>query len=66
MTKLSTGQDSILGSYLKLATAFFGFESKATAFIQEKINASPKGEKEEVIADEGQMIYLLTQIHLNK
>lgn len=59
MIKLSTGQDSTLGEYLKLSTAFFGAESKATQFIQNKIANSPNGANEEVIADESQMLYLL-------
>lgn len=59
MRKLSTGQDSTLGSYLKLAP-FIG--PKAEAFIKEKIIESPNGENEEVIADEGQMMYLLVSI----
>ena len=29
MKKLSTGDDATIGNYLKLATAFFGKESKA-------------------------------------
>jgi hypothetical protein len=57
--KLSTGDDSTLGSYRKLAAIFFGENSRAVAFLDEKIAASPNGENEEVIADEGQMIYLL-------
>lgn len=60
MTKLSTGDDSTLGSYKKLARVLFG--PKAEAFIDKKIAESPNGENEEVIADETQMIFLLQQI----
>lgn len=59
MKKLSTGDDSTLGNYKKLAITFFGEKSKAVTFLNDKIAASPNGENEEVIADEGQMIYLL-------
>lgn len=59
MKKLSTGDDATLGNYLKLATAFFSKESKAVKFLNDKIAESPNGEKEEVIAVEGQMVYLL-------
>ena len=59
MLKLSTGDDSTLGNYKKLA-GFFG--DKAVAFIQDRIDKSPKGENEEVIADESQMIFLLASL----
>jgi len=57
--KLSTGDDSTLGNYRRLAAAVFGENSRAVAFLDEKIATSPERENEEVIADEGQMIYLL-------
>jgi len=59
MQKLSTGDDATLGNYRKLATAFFGEESKAVEFLNEKIAEIPNGENEEVIAAESQMVYLL-------
>lgn len=59
MQKLSTGDDATLGNYRKLATVFFWEGSKAVKFLEDKIAESPNGENEEVIADEGQMIYLL-------
>jgi hypothetical protein len=59
MRKLSTGDDSTLGNYRKLAAAFFGEDSKAVSFLDEKIAESPNGENEEVVADEGQMVHLL-------
>jgi hypothetical protein len=54
--KLSTGQDSTLGEYLKLAKIF---GPEAVAFIQHKIDESPRGANEEVIVDEAQMVHLL-------
>lgn len=66
MEKLSTGDDATLGSYLKLSTLFFGADSRATVFIKKKIAESPDGEKEEVVADERQMVYLLGQFHIGK
>ena len=59
MMKLSTGQDSTLGSYLKLCNIFFGEESEQTKFIIAKIASNPNGVDEEVIAEESQMMYLL-------
>jgi len=56
MKKLSTGEDSTLGTYKKMCVLF---GKKAEAFIQSKIDESPNGEDEEVIADERQMIQLL-------
>lgn len=64
MQKLSTGDDSTLGSYLKLSRAFFGADSAATHFLEQKIAAAPNGDAEEVLADEGQMVYLLGSMHL--
>lgn len=64
MNKLSTGADSTLGEYKKLAAEVFGVDSKAMEFLDKKIAESPKGEAEEVIADERQMIQVLMQIHM--
>ncbi len=64
MTKLSTGVNSTLGNYKELAITFFGKDSKAVKFIEEKI--AKQGENEEVIAPESQMVYLLGQIHFQK
>jgi hypothetical protein len=65
MTKLSTGDDSTLGTYKKLASAIFGENSKAVEFLNEKIKSDPDGENGEVIADEGQMINLLLNLASN-
>lgn len=62
MMKLSTGQDSTLGSYLKLCLAVFGPDSPQTKFITDKIFESPNGANEEVIAEESQMMYLLVNL----
>lgn len=59
MIMLSTGHPSILASYRDLCEVFFGKESPQYKFIVEKIDASPNGADEEVIADETQMMYLL-------
>jgi predicted Ser/Thr protein kinase len=66
MNKLSTGDDSTLGNYKKLAEIFFGADSLAVNFLNEKISKSLKGENEEVIADERQMIYLLANLGVDK
>lgn len=59
MRTLSTGDDSTLGSYLKLAKPVFGEDSVAVKFLERKIAESPNGENEEVLADERQMIAAL-------
>jgi hypothetical protein len=59
MNKLSTGQDSTLESYLKLCDLVFGKDSAQSKFIQDKADESPNGLKEEVIAEESQMLMLL-------
>ena len=58
MKKLSTGDDSTLKNYRLLAKAYFGEESKAVSFLDQKIADSPNGENEEVLADERQMLQL--------
>lgn len=62
MKNLSTGDDSTLASYRKLAAAFLGEESKAVAFLDKKIADSPNGSAEEVLADEGQMVHMLVSL----
>ena len=62
MMKLSTGQDSTLGTYLKLCNVVFGTDSVQSKFILEKIVSSPNGANEEVIAEESQMMYLLVNL----
>ena len=56
MRYISTGEPNTLGTYKKIAKIF---GPKAEQFIQTKIDESPKGEDEEVIADERQMLMLL-------
>lgn len=65
MKKLSTGQASTLGNYLNLTKMFFGETSPAVKFLQDKIDKSPMGAEEEVIADESQMLHLLVTTHNN-
>jgi hypothetical protein len=65
MIKLSTGEDSTLGNYKQLAIIFFGIDSPSVQFLDDKIKTSTNGEKEEVIADETQMIYLLNSLHFD-
>ena len=62
MTKLSTGQPSTLGSYLKLCEVFFGNDSVQARFIRDKIATHANGADEEVIAEENQMIFLLMNL----
>jgi hypothetical protein len=66
MRKLSTGQDATLGNYRKLTAAVFGSDSKAVAFLDEKIKSEPEGENAEVLVEEGQTIALLASIHFGE
>ena len=59
MKMLSTGQPSTLGTYKQLAGIFGPL---AVEFIQKKIDEHPKGEEEEVLADESQMMVLLASM----
>ncbi len=61
--KLSTGQPSTLGTYRQLSLVFFGQESAVIKFLDDKIAKEKDGAEAEVVADEGQMIYLLSTIH---
>jgi hypothetical protein len=63
MNKLSIGEDSTLGSYLKLTALFFGKDSPAVAYLKDEIAKAPNGEREEVLVDESQMVYVLSHIH---
>lgn len=62
MMKLSTGQPSTLGSYLKLCEVFFGDDSVQYRFIRDKIDTNPNGADEEVVVEESQMMYLLVNL----
>lgn len=61
--KLSTGADSTLENWIALSTMFFGEDSNSTKFLQDKAKGSKEGVKAEVVADEGQLIMLLTQMN---
>lgn len=62
MRKLSTGDDATLGNYRALVMRVFGDTNKAVEFLDRKIAESPDGENEEVLADEGQMVYVLSRM----
>ena len=60
MRTISTGESAILEIYRNIALALTGNEnSKAVKFIDKKIQESPNKEKEEVIADEREVIHLI-------
>jgi len=59
MRTISTGEPATLGTYKKISVIF---GKKAEKFIQDKIDDSPLGEKEEVIADESQVLLLLASM----
>lgn len=60
MKLLSTGAPSTWGEYRKLSVIFFGENSKEVRFVDKEIARAPNGADEEVIADETQVIYLIT------
>jgi hypothetical protein len=60
MKKLSTGEDSTLGSYYKLCCAFFGKDSPSALYFAKKIEE--QGETEEVIADEQQVMLVIAEM----
>lgn len=59
MNKISTGEPSTLGTYLKISKIF---GRKSQEFIQQKIDESPNGENEEVIVHESQMMFILASM----
>ena len=60
MKTISTGEPSNLETYRNIALALTGNKnSKAVKFIDKKIQESPNKEKEEVIADEREVIHLI-------
>jgi len=62
--KLSNGMDSTLGNYRILSAQLLG--PKAVAFIDTKIAESPNGADEPVVADETQMIHMLSSIEFGE
>ena len=61
MKTISTGEPSNLETYrnIALALSLQNKNSKAVKFIDKKIQESPNKEKEEVIADEREVIHLI-------
>ena len=61
MKTISTGEPSNLETYRNIALAFSlqNENSKAVKFFDKKIQESPNKEKEEVIADEREVIHLI-------
>ena len=61
MKTISTGEPSNLETYknIALALSLQNENSKAVKFIDKKIQESPNKEKEEVIADEREVIHLI-------
>ena len=61
METISTGEPSNLETYrnIALALALQNENTKAVKFIDKKIQESPNKEKEEVIADEREVIHLI-------
>ena len=61
MKTISTGEPSNLETYrnIALALSLQNKNSKAVKFFDKKIQESPNKEKEEVIADEREVIHLI-------
>ena len=53
-----------LGDYRAIAVALFGKDSRATAFLDDKI--AEQGVNMKVIAHETQMFYLLRELHFGE
>lgn len=66
VTIISTGHPSTLATYRMLTVALFGEDSRAVAFLDQKIAESPNGADEVVIADETQMLLLLVSVEYGK
>lgn len=66
MRMISFGLPSTLGSYRRLAAVLLGEESKAVKFLDHKIASSPRGAEEEVLADESQMLHMLSSLDAHK
>lgn len=60
--RISTGQPSTLGTYRDNCIAVFGADSAPAKFFIKKIEDSPNGELEEVIAEEVQMMALIGEL----
>lgn len=60
---ISTGEPSTLGTYKKIATILTGENSEAVKFFERKIQESPNGENEAVIAHESQMLMLIMELN---
>lgn len=55
-----------LGDYRRFAAFAYGENSKATEYLDRKIEESPNGADEQVVADEVQMLVLLTSLNERK
>jgi hypothetical protein len=56
---LSVGLPSTIGSYRKLCETFFGEDHPSVKYLDDLAAKSPEGLKEEIFADESQMVHLL-------
>ena len=59
MRKFSDGSNATLGTLRKIAVLF---GNEAIAFVDKKIAESPNGANEEVLADESQILLLLSSL----
>lgn len=67
MNKLSTGEDSTLGNWLKMVRAVSPCKkSKAESFLLDKIAKAKQGESAEVIMDESQGLMALGPLMLEE
>ena len=62
MRTISSGEPNTLGTWLKIAKALTGDDSKAVSMLKQKIADSPKGENKEVIVAESHMMYLIVKM----
>jgi len=62
MNTISTGEPNTLKTWRKIALVLGGEDSRVVNFFDEKIANSPHGEDEEVLADETQVLFLISQM----
>jgi hypothetical protein len=63
MTEQSSSNNT-LGFHRDMSLAVFGADSDAVRFLDKKITESPNGAREEVVAEESQVVHLLMQMHM--
>lgn len=61
-----TREFKTLGVYRAVCVVLAGEGSRAVKYFDDKIQQSPKGQDEEIIADESQMMFLIASLIKDK